>query len=102
MLPVAVLNGPGTITDVLRLDAVGWGSLIYLAVLPGALAYVLWFRVLDRIPASRAAPYIYLSTLVALIGGMLLLAEPITATVALGAAMVIGGVYVAQRQPAKP
>jgi len=101
MMPVAVLYGPATVTDAFQLTAVGWGSLLFLAVLPGALAYVLWFRVLERIPASRAAPYIYLSTIVALVGGMVLLREPITATIVLGAAMVIGGVYIAQRQSAK-
>lgn len=101
MMPVAVLYGPATVTDAFSLTAVGWASLLYLAVLPGALAYVLWFRVLDRIPASRAAPYIYLSTIVAIVGGMVFLHEPITATIVLGTAMVIGGVYLAQRQPAK-
>ena len=96
MLPVAVLYGPGTVTDALVLSPFGWGALLFLAALPGVVAYVLWFRILDRIPASRAAPYIYLSTLVALIGG-LPLGEPITETIGLGAAMVIGGVYLAQR-----
>jgi len=96
MLPLALWYGPGTVTEIFRLSPAGWAAFAFLAVFPTVVAYVLWFRVLDRIPASRAAPYIYLSTLIALSAG-LLLEEAITASVALGAAMVIGGVYLAQR-----
>ena len=97
LLPVAAWNGPSTVTDLGRLTAAGWAALLFLGIFPTVVAYGLWFRVLQRIPASAAAPYIYVSTVVALLGGLLLLAEPITATMVLGGAMVIGGVYVAQR-----
>src|SRR5207247_7810245 len=55
-----------------------------------------WFRALARIPAASAGAYIYASTLVAVVGGVLLLQEPVTLGTVAGGGMIIAGVVLAQ------
>jgi drug/metabolite transporter (DMT)-like permease len=69
---------------------------IALAVLSGAvtsgLGYALWYAVLPRLAPSTAAVAQLTVPVIALAGGALLLAEPLTPDVLLPAAVVLGGV----------
>ncbi len=95
-VPVVLAVWPTFVQD---LATMGWAGLLpvlFLSVCPTFIGYSLWFRAVERMPASAAGAYLYLSTLIAVVGGIELLGEPVTEAMVLGGAMVIGGVVVAQ------
>ncbi|PKP73002.1 MAG: EamA family transporter [Alphaproteobacteria bacterium HGW-Alphaproteobacteria-6] len=83
---------------------------ILLAVLSGAvtsaLGYALWYAILPALGATRAAVAQLTAPVVAALGGVLLLGEPLTLRFVLASALVLGGVALAsiaprpRRQPA--
>lgn len=96
VLPLVVAVWPTFVND---LQTMGWSGLLpvlFLAVCPTFIGYGLWFRALERMPASAAGAYLYLSTLIAVVGGILLLGELLTQAMIVGGLMVIGGVVVAE------
>jgi drug/metabolite transporter (DMT)-like permease len=73
-----------------------WGLLVFLALLSTLAAYATWAAVLHRLPAARAAVFLYLVPVVALAGGWLILDE-VPATISLaGAGTILAGVATAQ------
>jgi drug/metabolite transporter (DMT)-like permease len=97
LLPLVAITAPAFIKDLQVMGIDGWVPVLFLAVFPTFLGYVIWFRALARLPAASAAAYIYASTLVAVVGGIAILGEPLTPATAVGGAMVIAGVLAAQR-----
>ena len=83
------------------LDAGAWISLAALGLGATLGGYVTWSIALRGLDASRAMSYLYLVPPLAVAIGALALDEPITAWLLLGGALVIGGVALAQRQPAR-
>lgn len=75
-------------------DAAAVGSVVYLAVVGSAIAFYLYFWLLDHMAATRLALTNYLSPVVAVLLGALLFDERLTARIAVGAALVIAGVAV--------
>lgn len=77
-----------------------WGFVAALAftVLAGsAFSWLLWFRLIAVRGAARAAATIYFVPLVALVIGVLALGERLRASLALGSALVVLGVYLVNR-----
>ncbi|HWR81932.1 MAG TPA: DMT family transporter [Candidatus Deferrimicrobium sp.] len=72
-------------------------SLIFLGIFCLALAFWLWSEGLARSPAAEVGVWLYLEPLITMIGASLLLHEPVTVWLAVGAMMISLGVYVAQR-----
>ncbi len=97
LLPLIAVTAPAFIGDLQSMGLDGWIPVLFLAIFPTFLGYVIWFRALARLPAASAAAYIYASTLVAVLGGIAILGEPLTPATAVGGAMVIVGVLSAQR-----
>ena len=97
LLPLIAITAPDFMGDLTSIGVDGWVPVLFLAVFPTFLGYVIWFRALARLPAASAAAYIYASTLVAVLGGIAILGEPLTPATAVGGAMVIAGVLAAQR-----
>ena len=71
-----------------QLGALGW-----LTVVGGALAYVLWFRGIERLGASGAAALGLLSPVSAIALGWLLQGQALTAAQSLGAALVLLSIW---------
>jgi drug/metabolite transporter (DMT)-like permease len=69
---------------------------IFLAFLSGALTsgigYVLWYAALQVLSATRAATVQLLVPIIAALGGILILSEPITLRLVFSGIMIIGGV----------
>jgi drug/metabolite transporter (DMT)-like permease len=84
-------------------DAVGVGSVLYLALLGTAVTFTLYFWLLRHTTATGLSLMAYFIPLVALGVGAVLFDEPVTMRVVGGAALVIGGTAVASgprsRQP---
>jgi len=70
-----------------------WLSIAFLSLACTVFAFVIWFGALQRMEASRAASFVYLVPLFGVSFSKLLLDEPITLVLLIGAALLIGGVY---------
>jgi drug/metabolite transporter (DMT)-like permease len=97
LLPLIVLTAPAFVRDLATTGVDGWTPVLFLALFPTFLGYTIWFRALARLPAASAAAYIYASTLVAVLAGIAILGESLTLAAVVGGAMVIAGVFAAQR-----
>ena len=82
-----------------RAPLLAWLSLGY-AVLFGTVAgFGLWFWLIARCSLARVAPFALLQTVFAIAAGALLLGEPVTAPLVLGALVCMAGVALTQLQP---
>lgn len=78
------------------------GLLLFLGVGCTAVNFALWFDALKRLPAARASTFQYLVPLVTAVLAAIFLGEPITLALAIGGALTIGGIALAQeRAPAE-
>jgi drug/metabolite transporter (DMT)-like permease len=73
-----------------RVDAVA--AVVWLGILGSGLAYLVNFRLLKRIGATRTSLVAYLLPVVGIIAGALAFREAVDARVAIGTLLVIGGV----------
>jgi drug/metabolite transporter (DMT)-like permease len=72
-------------------------AIVWLGLLGSGLAYLLFFRILERWGATRTSMVAYLLPVFGIILGVAVLAEPIEAGILVGAAMVIGGIALVNR-----
>ena len=71
---------------------IGWGVILYLALIMTALGYGIWYRVLSRNPVSKVMPVMLLLPVFTIISSMLLLGERPVPVTFFGGTVVIGGV----------
>lgn len=69
----------------------------YLGVINTGLAYALWFRGIERLPAGRVTFLGLLSPVVAVIVGFVALGQALSLVQVIGVAIVLAGIIVAQR-----
>lgn len=101
----------GTFLVALGLVFEGWGeirwtgewiaSLSYSSLAGIGLAWALWLALVRAGEASRVAAYIFAVPLTAVVMGVLFLGESLSSTLFLGAALVVSGIYLVNRQPAE-
>lgn len=77
-----------------------WLSLVGLGVICSAVAFVAFFRLIKEIGSARSTLVTYMNMAVAVLLGIILLAEPITAGILIGFPMVLLGSYLATRKHA--
>jgi drug/metabolite transporter (DMT)-like permease len=80
-----------------RWDDVGaeaWGGLFFSALFAIGLAYLIWYRGVERIGNTRTAIFSNLTPVVAMIAAAVLLKESPTGWAILGAGLTLGGVMV--------
>jgi drug/metabolite transporter (DMT)-like permease len=94
LLPFA---GSGTVDSVTGVSAGDAALVLYLGVASTFLGYIGWNVGLRGLGATRAVTYTYLISPLAVLFGAVLLDETVTLWLALGGALVVGGVAVAQR-----
>ncbi len=70
-----------------------WGALVWSALFALNLAYLAWYISVQRLGPARTAVYSNVVPIAALAVAALWLREPITATKAIGAAAILGGVF---------
>jgi drug/metabolite transporter (DMT)-like permease len=83
-LPAALSSAPAASTI----------AVVYLGVGPAALAYATWAVVLSRLPAGRAASFLYAVPIIAFLIGWLWLGEVPTLRDLVGGSIALGGVAV--------
>ena len=74
-------------------------ALAYSSFVGTALAWALWFGLVASGEASRASSYIFFVPVVSLLVGAVLLHERVGPTLLAGGALVVAGVYLANRPP---
>lgn len=94
--PFAIANWPTH-----AIAAPAWGSAIALGLICTGFAYALYFRLIQRIGAARAATVTYLVPLFGITWAWLILGEPLTASIAIAGALILGGVALSQQKPAR-
>jgi drug/metabolite transporter (DMT)-like permease len=82
-----------------RVSAAAWSGVLFSSVLSIGLAYLLWYRGVQRLGGSRTAVFSNLTPVVALLAGSVWLGEALTRFSVIGAAMVIGGVLLVRGAP---
>jgi drug/metabolite transporter (DMT)-like permease len=73
-------------------DAVAWAGLLFSAFLSIGLAYLIWYRGVEKLGNTRTSIYSNLTPAAALVIAAVWLGERLTLASVLGAAMTIGGV----------
>jgi drug/metabolite transporter (DMT)-like permease len=85
-----------------RWEQVSWASWSLMAassLVCLVLAYVIWHTGVQRMGATRTAAYSNLTPIAAIVVGRLWLGEPITAAQVVGAAAILGGVFLTRLSP---
>lgn len=75
-----------------------WASAVLLGVLCTGFAYLIYFRMIYRVGAPRAATVTYLIPLFGVIWAWIALGEPLTLTMAIAGALILGGVALSQQR----
>jgi drug/metabolite transporter (DMT)-like permease len=90
LLPAAWVDGlPQTFV---RIDGKVAGLILFLGVFGGALGYFFWTFALARLTPTQVAVYVNVNPMVAIILGVVLLAEQLTGVFAAGFVTVVAGV----------
>jgi O-acetylserine/cysteine efflux transporter len=71
---------------------IGWGVILYLALIMTVLGYGIWYHVLSRNHVSKVMPVMLLLPVFTISSSMLFLGEEPSPIIFIGAAVVIGGV----------
>ena len=74
------------------------GNLLFLGIVASLICYWSWNMVLEKLGAIKATNYLYLNPIVALITSWIVLNERITALALLGTALILTGMYMAQKK----
>lgn len=95
VLPLAVVSWPAAL-----IPPMSWLAGGVLGVVCTGIAFVLYFRLIQRVGASRAATSTYLVPIFGIAWAWLLLGERPTATMIASAALIVGSVILSQREAA--
>ncbi|HEX4117751.1 MAG TPA: DMT family transporter [Rhizomicrobium sp.] len=91
---MAVIWLPGLVAAVRHAPPAATMAIVYLGVLPGALAYVTWAYALSRVPASLLGSSLYLEPPIAIAIAFVWLGELPASLTILGGVIAIGGVVI--------
>jgi len=75
----------------------GWASLLYMALFPTTICYLIYYYALTRISASRLAAFVYLEPVIATLMAVAFLGERITPPLAIGGTVILAGVLLTER-----
>ncbi len=92
LAPFAIHSWPGA-----AIPPHSWASAVLLGVLCTGCAYIIYFRLIYRVGAARAATVTYLIPLFGVIWAWTVLGEPLTPTMGIAAALILGGVALNQQ-----
>ena len=92
------LISAGFFAQVSALSLVGWGSVIYLAILSTVVANMILYTLISSRAVSRLSIQLYLVPLVSLVGGIVLLGEEFSAFTVVGAGFLFAAITLATRK----
>jgi drug/metabolite transporter (DMT)-like permease len=74
-----------------------WAAVLFLAVVTSILGYMGWYWALDRGGIARVATLQFLQPISGFVLAALVLGESVTVPIAVGSALIVGGIVIAQR-----
>jgi drug/metabolite transporter (DMT)-like permease len=80
-----------------QVSAAGWISLVYMAIFPSAICYLIYYYALTRISASRVAAFLYVEPVIATLLAVAFLGERVTPPLAVGGTVILAGVILTER-----
>jgi drug/metabolite transporter (DMT)-like permease len=80
-----------------QVTAAGWSSLVYIALIPSIICYLIYYHALAHISASRVAAFIYFEPLIAMLMAVPFLGERITPSLVASGTVIFTGVYLTER-----
>ena len=89
---------PSLLAQLPTLPASFWWSVLFLAWPCTVFAFSVWFGALERMPAGRVAGFVYFVPMFAVTFSRWLLDEPVTPTLVIGAAVLVGGIWLINRR----
>ena len=101
-LGAAVALAPLTIALAVRhglghVSLTGWASLVYMALFPSMVCYLIYSYALQHIPASRVSAFSYLQPLLATLIAIPALGERLGGGLIAGGVLVFAGVWITER-----
>ena len=93
LAPFAIASWPTT-----PVPLHSWVSAVLLGVLCTGIAYFIYFRLIFRVGASRAVTVTYLVPLFGVVWAWIVLGEPLTLSMAIAGALILGGVALSQQR----
>ncbi len=97
-LLAGLARGEAASTDLQSFSADSLLALAYLVVFGSLIAFTAYVWVLQHAPVSRVATYAYVNPVIAILLGWLFVDEAITATIVLGAVVILAAVAVVVRE----
>jgi drug/metabolite transporter (DMT)-like permease len=88
---------PLIMTQAILFQPVVWGNLLFLGLISSMLCFILWNTALKHLGAIRTSNYLYFVPIVTLITSAIVINETITWIALIGAALIISGVYFAEK-----
>ena len=101
---IPLLSG-SFVTQVESMSSDSWVGVIYLSLLSTVFGYLMFYTLVSRGALTRLAIQLYLIPVISIIGGALLLTEPVTPAVVVGGGLMLVAVGVTTwrgRPPPKP
>lgn len=86
------------ITEATSLSWFGWGAVLFLALFPTVIGYILWYVALEIKTASEISVFLYFIPVLSTIISYFLFQEPVTWLFILGGILVIGGLIIVNKQ----
>jgi drug/metabolite transporter (DMT)-like permease len=95
LIPVVIWQGRNFSYGMVSLTA--WSSVLYMALFPSMICYLIYYHALAHISASRVSAFSYLQPVVAMLLAALTLGERITLPLLAGGAVIFSGVLITER-----
>lgn len=89
----------GLAAHAIRASGTAWISIAYLAVFGTVIGFVWFYEGVRRLGPTRAGLFINFVPVSAVVLAFVILHEPVTGSLAVGAALVLSGVYLTNRTP---
>jgi O-acetylserine/cysteine efflux transporter len=94
MLIASLLIENGHLESIKNATIVGWGTVIYLAVIMTTVGYAIWYHVLKKYDVNQVMPFLLLLPVSSTIGAVLFLGERPNLNTLIGGSIIIIGVAI--------
>lgn len=96
-IPLLAAAGSHFVSTISSMGWTYWTALVYLSLFCTIIGFWVWNMGLEVLPATSVASFVYLNPPFAAFFGWILFGEEITAMFLVGSAVVLAGLYLAQR-----
>jgi O-acetylserine/cysteine efflux transporter len=92
LLLTSLIFESGHQQTILEASTTGWIALVYTAVMSSVIAHSGMYYLLQRYPVAQVSPFALLSSVFAVIGGVIVLDDQVTTSLLVGGAFILAGV----------